>query len=101
MNKQTAVKMFKAQKQTKRFRKNQTVWVLADFANHAIIWHKWQGIGRYVMATIAKFATSENWNFNIGNDGFKEIEISQEQFNSITKTCRAKYLLETYGGDHE
>jgi hypothetical protein len=101
MSKQTAVKMFKAQKQTKRFRKNQTVWVIADFANHAIIWHKWQGIGRYVMATIAKFATSENWNANIGNSGFKQMEISQNQFTAITKMFPAKYLLETYGGDHE
>jgi hypothetical protein len=101
MSDQTAVKMFKAQKQTKRFRKNQTVWVIADFANHAIIWHKWQGIGRYVMATIAKFATSENWNANIGNSGFKQIEISQNQFNAITKMFPAKYLLETYGGDNE
>jgi hypothetical protein len=53
------------------------------------------------MATIAKFATSTNWNFNIGNDGFKEIEISQEQLTAITKMFPAKYLLETYGGDHE
>jgi hypothetical protein len=79
------VKMFKAKKQTKRFRKNQIIWVLHDFANHAILWHKWQGKGRYVLTTIAKFATSENWNFNIGNDGFKEIEIDELQYKSIFK----------------
>jgi hypothetical protein len=53
------------------------------------------------MATIAKFATSNNWNANIGNSGFKQIEISQNEFNAITKMFPAKYLLETYGGDHE
>jgi hypothetical protein len=79
MNKQAAVKMFKAKKQTKRFRKNQIVWVLEDFAHYAIIWHQWQGKGRYVLSKIAKF-NNKGWNSIIGDNGFKEIAVTLDEF---------------------
>jgi hypothetical protein len=79
MNKDTKVKMFKARKQTKRFRRNQIVWVLEDFAHHAILWHKWQGKGGYVLSTIGKF-NNKGWNPIIGEDGFKEIDIMLDEF---------------------
>ena len=74
------VKLFKAQKQTKRFRKNQKVWVTADFGNHAYIRFKWRGSGRYVNGVIDKWNwTSEGgWNKVIGADGFKDIEVDDE-----------------------
>lgn len=73
------LKMFKAKKQTKRFRKNQRVWVVLDCANHAYIKFKWQGKGRYVNGIIAKGSSSNKykWNTVIGEDGFKEIDVQE------------------------
>lgn len=48
------LRFFKAQKQTKRFRKNQKVWVVHDFSNHLHIRFKWRGKGRYVIGIISK-----------------------------------------------
>lgn len=71
------IKMFKAQRQSNRFRKNQKVWVTVDFANHAFIRFKWRGNGRYVNGVIPKFI-GQQWNKDIGEDGFKEIEVDDE-----------------------
>ena len=49
------VKMFRAKKQTKRFKKNQKIWVIYDSANHAFIRFKWRGNGRYVNRVIDKW----------------------------------------------
>lgn len=79
------IKMFKAQKQTKRFRKNQKVWVVLDCANHAYIRFKWRGSGRYVNGVIDKWNSTQkaNWNTAIGEGGFKEIEISDDFGNRL------------------
>lgn len=72
------IKYFRAQKDTRRFRKNQKVWVVIDHANHAQIRFKWRGKGRYVNGVIAKFSLIKGeWTLNrtIGEDGFKEIEV--------------------------
>jgi hypothetical protein len=76
---EVAVKMFKAKKQTKRFRKNQKVWVTKSFANYAYIRFKWRGNGRYVNGVIDKWNWSAKANFNtsIGEEGFKEIMVSK------------------------
>lgn len=51
------IEYFKVLKQTKRFNKNQTVFVRFNMANHMHIYFKWRGKGRYVQGTIDKFAT--------------------------------------------
>lgn len=76
---EVAVKMFKAKKQTKRFNKNQKVWVVYDFGNHASIRFKYRGYGRYVNGIIDKWNWTAKANFNtvIGEEGFKEIMVSR------------------------
>lgn len=49
------VMMFKAQRQTNRFRKNQKVWVRRRFGNHLEIRFKYRGKGRYVNGVISRF----------------------------------------------
>jgi hypothetical protein len=49
-----AVQMFKAPKDSHRFRKGQKVWVKCMAANHMEIWFKWRGKGRYVSGIIDK-----------------------------------------------
>lgn len=82
------MKMFKAQKQTKRFKKNQKIWVTYEFSNHAYIRFKWRGSGRYVSGVISKWNWTKkaNWNTVIGEDGFKEIEVSNDFGNRLLKT---------------
>ena len=45
---------FKAKKYTKRFNKNQIVWISQICANHLYIVFKWRGYGRYVTGIISK-----------------------------------------------
>lgn len=52
---QVEVELFRASKDTHRFRKNQRVWVAMNFANHLWIYFKWRGKGRYVKGVIDKF----------------------------------------------
>ena len=52
------VQYFKALKQTKRFNKNQKVWIRHNYANNLEIRFKWRGKGRYVNGDIDKFAPS-------------------------------------------
>lgn len=49
------VKMFKATKQTHRWRENQKVWVRHEFANHLLVYFRWRGRGRYVTGIVDKF----------------------------------------------
>ena len=81
------IKMFKAQKDTKRFRANQKVWVSHDCGNHAYIRFKWRGRGRYVNGVIAKWseANSVTWNPTIGDVGFHEIEVDDAFAERILK----------------
>jgi hypothetical protein len=48
-----AVKYFRATKDTKRFKKNQKVWIVAEGANHCYIKYKYRGKGRYVNGEIS------------------------------------------------
>ncbi len=50
------VQMFKAAKQTRRFRKNQKVWITWQHGNHLDIRFKWRGRGRFVHGTIDHYA---------------------------------------------
>ena len=50
------VKYFKTTKQTKRFNKNQKVWITLECANHLYVKFKYRGKGRYVNGTVDKFA---------------------------------------------
>lgn len=82
------VQYFKAKKDTKRFRKNQKVWIRKRYANHLEVWSKWRGKGRYTQSTLDKWDWSSkdiNWNEVIGEEGLKEMEVSQSFFNNITE----------------
>lgn len=82
---QVAVKMFKAQKKTIRFNKNQKVWVVCDYGNYATIKYKYRGHGRYINGVIAKWNMTSKANFNtiIGEEGFKEITVSKSFAKSL------------------
>jgi len=84
------LKMFKARKETNRFRKNQRVWVEYEFGNHARIRFRWRGNGRYVSGTINKwsFTKKATWNPVIGQEGFKEIEVEEEFYRRITNNLK-------------
>jgi len=62
------IKYFRALKRTRRFNKNQKVWIRYEYANHLEIWFKFRGKGRYVGGTIDKFCKV------VGE--LKEIEVS-------------------------
>lgn len=47
------VKKFKAQRDTKRYRKNQDVWIQLQSPNHLRVIHKWRGKGRYVQSYVS------------------------------------------------
>ena len=73
------VQMFKAQRSTKRFRKNQKVWIKMAHGNHLSIHFKWRGKGRYVNGIIDKH--SNNWrDFNpvIGTYEYKKVPVLKE-----------------------
>lgn len=49
------IRMFKAIKQTKRFRKNQKVWIVFESQNYYVVCFKWRGKSRkYVSGILAK-----------------------------------------------
>jgi len=80
------LKMFKAQRQTKRFKLNQKVWIIRDSANHAYVRYKYRGNGRYVTGRISKWHPCKNeWSTIIGKEGFKEIEVTREFANRMLK----------------
>ena len=67
--------MFKAQVDTKRFRKNQRVWVTEEYGNFCQVYFKYKGRGRYVHGLLNKEDKS------IGCCTFKEIEVTEEFYN--------------------
>ena len=52
------VELFRAKKQTHRFRENQKVWIRNRYANHLEIWHRFRGNKRYVSGVIDKQASA-------------------------------------------
>ena len=52
----TDLQLFKAQKSTRRFNKNQNVFVSLLCANHIYIYFKYRGSGRYVRGIIDRFS---------------------------------------------
>lgn len=73
----TKVKMFRAQTRTRRFRKNQKVWVREEHGNHLSVWFRWKGSGRYVQGTIDKFHNT------VGLLPLKEFTVSNEFAQNI------------------
>ena len=72
------IKIFRAGKNTNRFKKNQKVWVILDCKHHAFIKFRYRGCGRYVEGTISKWQNSSagsKWNNTIGEGGFSEKDI--------------------------
>ena len=65
------IQYFKALKNTKRFRKNQKVWVCIRQANYLEVYSKWRGKGRYTYSTVDK------WYSGVVGE-LKEIEVSNE-----------------------
>lgn len=73
------VKMFKAQKDTNRFRKNQKVWIKDEYANYLSIRYRYRGRGRYVSGFMAKWASSyDGWSSIIGDEGLKTIVVDYQ-----------------------
>tara|TARA_Y100000310_G_C20557018_1_gene751082 strand:- start:798 stop:1061 length:264 start_codon:yes stop_codon:yes gene_type:complete len=64
------IKYFKAQNDTKRYRKNQKVWIINDFGNFFNVVSKFRGKGRLTNAMISKHS-------KIVGD-VKEIEVDKE-----------------------
>lgn len=54
VRKEKILYVFKAKEQTRRFRKNQKVFITALFTKHARIRYKWRGSGRWVSGVINK-----------------------------------------------
>lgn len=46
------VLMFKAAKDTRRFKRNQKVWISYLFSNHMTVYHKFRGSGRWVRGVV-------------------------------------------------
>lgn len=78
------IKYFKAKVDTKKFKKNQKVWVTIECGNHLHITSKWRGKGRWVSGIMAKFDSSyENLSRIIGNGGIKEMEVTDDFYNRV------------------
>ena len=54
-NNMKKIQYFKALKNTKRFRKNQKVWVCIRDANYLEVYSKWRGKGRYNYSTLDRW----------------------------------------------
>ena len=71
------IEYFKATKKTRRFNKNQKVWISLNCANHLYINFKWRGKGRYVRGIIDKHIPT------VGE--IKEIEVDKIFGERITR----------------
>jgi muconolactone delta-isomerase len=72
------VKKFKAQIETKRFKKNQDIWIECQHANHISCVARWRGRGRYVAYTMSIYPsdTGNYVNKILGSlDNIKEVEV--------------------------
>ena len=67
--------MFKAQVDTKRFNKNQRVWVTKEYGNFCQVYFKYKGRGHYVHGLLNKE------NKTVRNCTFKKIEVTEEFYN--------------------
>jgi len=75
------VQYFKAQKDTKRFKKGQKVWIRYRDANCLQVWSKWRGSGRYTQSTITRWDWSNKnieCNEVIGEQGLSSMEVDEE-----------------------
>ena len=70
--------MFKAQVDTKRFRKNQRVWITEEYGNFCKVYFKYKGRGHYVNGLLSKE------NKTVRNCTFKSIEVTEEFYNKAT-----------------
>lgn len=78
------VKYFKAQVNTKKFKKGQVVWVTIEQGNHLYIISRWRGKGRYMSGMMAKWDSSyRNFSSIIGNSGIKEMDVTEEFYNRV------------------
>lgn len=78
------IKYFKAQKSTKKFNKNQKVWVVLECANHLFIKSKWRGKGRMVFGYLSKWnGTGKSYNPIIGDKGISSMEIGEDFYNRL------------------
>lgn len=82
---------FKTKKDTKRFRKNQKVWVSRRFGNFIEIFHKWRGNGRYVCSTLC---TWNKYGQNLIGE-IKEILVTDSFYNFVvSRNGKDKQFLE-------
>ena len=71
------ISYFKALKETRRFRKNQKVWIVHEYGNFCIIKFRYRGSGRYVSGILNKE------NQTVANATFKEITVHEDFYNKI------------------
>jgi len=76
------IKYFKYTKKTRRFNKNQKVWIVEEYSNHMDIAFKWRGSGRWVKGVIDRFTKC------VGE--IKTIEIKDSFANFIAQKRRGK-----------
>jgi uncharacterized protein with WD repeat len=81
------IQIFKAQRNTLRFRQNQKVFVVAEFGNHLWLVHKWRGKGRYVKCVISKWkdTASPGYSSIIGAGGLKKVDLPDD---FVLKLCK-------------
>ncbi len=80
------VEMFKSKISSKKFRENQKVWISHNAGNFLMIYFKWRGKGRYVRQSMSKWNNNHSdWHKAIGEEGLKQIEVSEEFKKKIYK----------------
>ena len=70
------IQYFKALKNTKRFSKNQKVWVCVRRANYLEVYSKWRGKGRYTYSKL------DRWDSGVVGE-LKEIEVKDEFYKRV------------------
>ena len=85
------ISYFKALKETRRFRKNQKVWIVHEYGNFCIIKFRYRGSGRYVSGILNKE------NQTVANATFKQITVHEDFYNKIRYKIKSLHKALHYG----
>lgn len=69
------VEFFISQKESRRFKKGQKIWIRNNCTNYLDIWFKWRKKGRYVQGRIDKLSPC------VGT--IRSIEVNEKLFNRV------------------
>ncbi len=69
------IMMFKAQRDSPRFKKGQKIFIVHHFGNHIKVRFRYRGNGRYVNGEIEAYNMSGGNHSIIGENGIKEIVV--------------------------